>query len=199
VRAARYAGPQASDEENLALLLRESASEGTLEPEQSALMARALRVPNQNFQGPMANAAALAATGHGQVPFPGLVLALAQVMLGTWLGSNFRRDRLASAGRLTIHFAVATVLVLGLCSGCAAIIAIVAGLNWETLVLGAAPGGVVEMALTAKFLGQDVALITAFHLTRIFMFMPAIPWIVGLLARYEQRRDMGQANEGTED
>nr|WP_196259342.1 AbrB family transcriptional regulator [Pelagibacterium limicola] len=152
-----------------------------------ALIARMLRIPNPNFLGPLAFAAALAAAGYGPMPFPGLILALAQVVLGTWLGSNFQRRRLASAGRLTLHFAASTMLVLGMCSGCAVVIAFATGLNWETLVLGAAPGGVVEMALTAKFLGQNVSLITAFHLTRIFMFMPAIPWIVHFMVRHERR------------
>jgi uncharacterized membrane protein AbrB (regulator of aidB expression) len=37
------------------------------------------------------------------------------------------------------------------------------------------------MALTARFLHEDVALITAFHLTRIFLIIPNIPWILALL------------------
>jgi uncharacterized membrane protein AbrB (regulator of aidB expression) len=60
------------------------------------------------------------------------------------------------------------------------------GLDWEVLVLGAAPGGVTEMALTAAFLHQNVPLVTAFHLTRIFLIVPNIPWVVRRLHRLER-------------
>ncbi|ETW12048.1 putative ammonia monooxygenase [Roseivivax marinus] len=148
---------------------------------------RRLRVPNPNFLGPLSVCALLAVTDHAPAPFPGMVLALAQVVLGTWLGSTFRRELMGAAGRMAAAFLGATLLVLILCSGGAILIGRAAGLDWRTMVLGAAPGGVVEMALTAKFLGQNVALITSFHLTRIFILMPSIPWLVRLISRYETR------------
>lgn len=61
-------------------------------------------------------------------------------------------------------------------------------MHWQVFVLGAAPGGVVEMALTAKALNEDVALVTAFHLTRLFIFVPAIPWIVAGIGRASRGR-----------
>lgn len=155
------------------------------------------RIPNPYFLGPLTLTAALAATGHGIEPFPAVILAAAQVVLGTWLGSSFRRDLIKSAGKLAIACIVSIALVLALSSAGAIGIALVSGLDWRILVLGAAPGGVVEMALTAKFLGQNVALITAFHLTRIFIFMPNVPWVVALIDRYEKRRALskGAPNE----
>ncbi len=151
---------------------------------------RLARIPNPNFLGPLTITAALAATGYGLEPFPPMILALAQIILGTWLGSTFRREILTSAGRLTLTCTISIMLVLVSCSAGAILIAFVAGLDWRILILGSAPGGVVEMALTAKFLGQNVALITAFHLTRIFIFMPNIPWIVALISRHEKRSRM---------
>ncbi|MFC7705451.1 AbrB family transcriptional regulator [Plastorhodobacter daqingensis] len=148
---------------------------------------RRLRIPNPNFLGPLTVMAAMAASGYGPGPYPGLVLAAAQVVLGAWLGSTFRREILTRAGRLVMTSVVSSVTLLVLCSSIAAAIAWVSGLNWQLVVLGAAPGGVTEMALTAKFLQQDATIVTAFHLTRIFIFMPNIPWIVALIARFETR------------
>jgi hypothetical protein len=37
------------------------------------------------------------------------------------------------------------------------------------------------MALTARFLHEDVALITAFHLVRIFLIIPNTPWLLALV------------------
>lgn len=153
----------------------------------SAWAFRALRIPNPNFLGPMAVAAAFAVTGYGPAPYPPVILALAQVVLGTWLGATFRREFVMSALRLTVVSLAASVALLVLCSLCAVGISALSGVDWKTLILGSAPGGVVEMALTAKFLAQNVVLITTFHLVRIFIFIPNTPWIVRAIVRYENR------------
>lgn len=149
-------------------------------------IARGLRVPNPNFLGPMTIAAILSVGAIGPAPYPPILLALGQVVLGTWLGATFRRSFLTSALRMTLISMSSSLLLLLLCSLSGVAIAYLSGLNWKTVVLGAAPGGVVEMALTAKFLQQNVVLITTFHLVRIFIFMPNIPWIVRLIVRREQ-------------
>lgn len=149
---------------------------------------RLLRVPNPNFLGPLTVTAILAATEHAPPLFPAVVLAAAQIVLGAWLGGTFRRELLAQAGRILAMSFAAILLLLLMCSLAAVAIALAFGLDWQLLVLGAAPGGVVEMVLTAKFLGQDPTLVTGFHLTRIFLFMPNIPWIVALLIRLEKKR-----------
>jgi membrane AbrB-like protein len=106
------------------------------------------------------------------------VLAGAQILLGTWLGSTFRRSLFTSAGRFVIASAATTLLLIVLCAATGIILSLISDIPWETLVLGAAPGGVTEMALTARFLHQDVAMITAFHLVRIFLIIPNTPWVI---------------------
>lgn len=153
-----------------------------------AWIARILRVPNPNFLGPMTVAAIASVATIGPDPYPPVMLALGQVILGSWLGATFRRSFLTSALRKTVISISSALMLLLLCSLSGVAIAHLSGLSWQTLVLGAAPGGVVEMALTAKFLQQNVVLITTFHLVRIFIFMPNIPWIVRLIARHDQNR-----------
>jgi membrane AbrB-like protein len=152
-----------------------------------ALTFKKLGLANPFFLGPLAFSAAAAAAGLHPAAFPAPVLAAAQIVLGTWLGATFRRDLLLNGGRLVTTSAVGTLLLLGLVSAFALALAALSGLRWEVLVLGLAPGGVTEMALTAKFLGVDLALVTAFQLTRIFIFMPNIPWIIALIDRSERR------------
>lgn len=142
-----------------------------------------LRISNPFFLGPLAFSALLTSLGAGLSPFHPVLLSVAQIVLGTWLGANFNRQLFRSAGRLAGAVVVSSLVFLLLCALSALALAAVTGLPWEELVLGAAPGGVTEMALTAKFLGQNVALITAFHLTRIFLIMPNIHWIVRLMRR----------------
>lgn len=147
-----------------------------------------LRTPIPFFLGPLAVVSACAATSMPLSPFPGEVLAAAQVLLGTWLGSTFRRELLKDAPRLIGASILTTALLLAFNSAGAIAIALILNMDWETLVLAAAPGGVTEMALTAKYLDKDVALITAFHLVRIFLLMLNLNWIVRLVHHMENRK-----------
>ncbi len=153
-----------------------------------ALLFKRVGLSNPYFLGPLAFTAAASAIGLHPTAFPREVLSLAQIVLGTWLGSTFRHDLFVNQERQLLAILTSTVLLLGLVSGLAVAIATLTGQQWEVLVLGAAPGGATEMALTAKFLDIDVALVTAFQLTRIFLFMPNIPWIIRMIDAYEQRK-----------
>jgi uncharacterized membrane protein AbrB (regulator of aidB expression) len=61
------------------------------------------------------------------------------------------------------------------------------GIDWQIMVLATAPGSVTEMALTAKILHQGVAIVTAFHVVRIFIILPAAPLIFAITARLAGR------------
>ena len=41
------------------------------------------------------------------------------------------------------------------------------GLHWATLILGTSPGGIAEMAITAKVLQLGVPVVTAFQVCRL--------------------------------
>src|SRR3546814_3897288 len=83
--------------------------------------------------------------------------------------------------RLVVATTLTSMLLVALCTAFAASLALVTDLPWNILVLGAAPGSITEMALTARFLRADVALITAFHLVRIFLIIPSTPFMLALL------------------
>ncbi len=149
---------------------------------------RLLGLSNPYFLGPLVVVAGITAFGIELTAFPGPLLGMAQIVLGVWLGSTFRREIFVRGGREVLMLLGNAVLLLGIVSVFALGLAALAGQPWEVLVLGAAPGGVTEMALTAKYLGTDLALVTAFQLTRILMFMPNMPWIVGLVSRLDRKR-----------
>lgn len=152
-----------------------------------ALVFRKLGLSNPWFLGPLAFSATAAAAGLQPAPFPPEVLSAAQIVLGTWLGSCFRREILLGGRRRLVTLTASTLLLLLVISTLALGLAALTDLGWEVLVLGMAPGGVTEMALTAKFLGVDLAMVTALQLTRIFIFMPNIPWIIGMIDRHDKR------------
>lgn len=152
-----------------------------------AVSFRRLGLSNPFFLGPLAFSAIAAAAGLEPEAFPPAILSAAQVVLGTWLGSTFRRELLAGGRRLLVSVTTSTLLLLGTISACALSFATMTDLPWEVLVLGMAPGGVTEMALTAKFLNVDLAMVTALQLTRIFIFIPNMPWIIRTIDIHDRR------------
>lgn len=144
---------------------------------------RALRLANPFFLGPLFMAAALSALGQPVFDIPQPMLAAAQVVLGTWLGSCFTRRTFTERRGLVASVLITSGLLLGLCVLGAWIACRLFGSPFPTMVLGFAPGSTTEMALTAGILGQDVALVTAMHLARIFVIMPNLHWLTRLTSR----------------
>jgi hypothetical protein len=104
------------------------------------------------------------------------VLAGGQVLLGISLGANFRREQFARDLKFSIALVATTVVLLVQCAAVAAGLWLVdSGPSLASYLLATAPGSVTEMALTAKLLGQRVALVTAYHLVRIFIIIPLAP------------------------
>jgi uncharacterized membrane protein AbrB (regulator of aidB expression) len=60
-----------------------------------------------------------------------------------------------------------TVAMIVLCTGVAALLAWMTGLHWATMILGTSPGGIAEMAITAKVLQLGVPVVTAFQVCRL--------------------------------
>ena len=81
-----------------------------------------------------------------------------------------------------------TILLLVLCAALAFAISALTGIAWQTMVLATAPGSVTEMALTAKILDEGVAVVTAYHVVRIFVIIPLAPLIFAVTARIAKLR-----------
>lgn len=155
------------------------------------LLFKALRLANPFFLGPLFMAAALSALGQPVFDIPRPVLALAQVILGTWLGSCFTRRTFTERRSLVSSVLLTSALLLTLCALGAYVASRLTGQPFPTMALGFAPGGTTEMALTAGVLGQDVALVTAMHLARIFVIMPNLQWLIRLTGRAGPERGGG--------
>ncbi len=132
-------------------------------------------VPNCNFLGPLAVGALISVFGiHlSDVPLP--LLAAGQILLGISLGAQFTRDQIRRDIRFAWAATITTGALLILCAGVAALLWLITDKPFGGYFLATAPGSVTEMALTAKLLGQGVALVTAYHLVRIFIVIPLAP------------------------
>ncbi|MGY6409741.1 MAG: AbrB family transcriptional regulator [Alkalilacustris sp.] len=148
-----------------------------------ALLARALRISNPFFVGSLAGAAGAAAVSLPVTALPYPLLVAAQTFLGVWLGAVFDRKFLRSSAGFFRAAVASTALMIGLCVLLGLAFAWATGIPWYVMILATAPGSVTEMALTAKILQDGVALVTAFHLVRIFIILPLAPLIVRLATR----------------
>jgi uncharacterized protein len=92
---------------------------------------------------------------------------VAQLLIGISLGVRFRREFLQAAPRWLLDVALGTVAMLLLCAGFALLLSWGTGLHPATMVLGTSPGGIAEMAITAKVLQLGVPVVTAFQVCRL--------------------------------
>lgn len=123
------------------------------------------------FIGALLGAAAATASGL-PVSAPSAPLTdAAQLLLGWSLGSRFTRQSLARLPRL---LSVAVLLSAAAMAGGAVLgLALARGsdASVSTTILGAIPGGIAEMCITAASLGEPVALVAAFHVVRVIVLL----------------------------
>ena len=94
-----------------------------------------------------------------------------QCLLGCALGVRFQPDFLRGAHRFVTAVAGSVLVSIALSAAFAGALAWAFHLNPATLILGAAPGGIAEMCITAKVLQLGVPLVTAFHVTRLVVLL----------------------------
>ena len=160
-----------------------------------AVVARAIRLANPYFVGSLGGAAVAAALSLPVTAYPYPVLVLAQVFLGVWLGAVFDRGLVRRARSFILGAVAASLLMIALCAVMGLALAWLIELPWQVMVLSTAPGSVTEMALTAKILQEGLAIVTAFHLVRIFIILPFAGSIIGATDRLARRWGLGLDRE----
>ena len=104
----------------------------------------------------------------------------AQLLIGVSLGVRFSAQFVHTAPRWLLSVALGSLGMIALCAGFAALLGLATGLHWATLILGTSPGGIAEMAITAKVLQLGVPVVTAFQVCRLV----AVLMLVGPLYRW---------------
>ena len=144
-----------------------------------------LRLDRANpwFLGALLASMGLAMCGLELSAVPQPMMNAAQLLIGVSLGVRFRRDFLRTAPAWLGTVAVGSLVLMALCAAFAAAMAWATGQPWVTLVLGTAPGGIAEMAITAKVLQLGVPLVTALQVCRLMAVLllvePMYRWLYG--------------------
>jgi membrane AbrB-like protein len=134
---------------------------------------------NPWFMGPLVVSMGVTLAGIQWTAIPSEMSNMAQLFIGISLGVRFERDFLHTAPKWLLSVAVGTfgMLLASIAFGWA--LAWGTGLHPATLILGTSPGGIAEMAITAKVLELGAPVVTAFQVCRLM----AVLLIVGPLYR----------------
>jgi membrane AbrB-like protein len=146
-----------------------------------ALIMKALKRPNAWFIGPLL--VSLCLTGN-QINLSGIPVWMtnaAQCFIGISLGVRFNAQFIHTAPRWLIGVAWGTAGMMILCAGFAWALSWFTPFPVATLILATAPGGIAEMAITAKVLQLGAALVTALQACRLlavlFLADPLYQWL----------------------
>lgn len=136
---------------------------------------------NPWFMGALLVSMVLAMFGWELSAMPVWATNMAQLLIGVSLGVRFRPEFLRAAPAWLLSVAVGTIVMILLCVGFAWMLSVVTGLHPVTLVLGTSPGGIAEMAITAKVLALGVPVVTAFQVCRVVAVLvlvePLFRWL----------------------
>jgi len=160
---------------------------GALAAAGAVVLAR-LGVPNQWMLGPLLVAAAITTQGITLSVLPTAVVNAGQLLIGIALGTRFTPEFFRAAPRYLASVAFVTLVYLAVSALFGWWLAGVAGLAVPTAVVATTPGGIGEMAITAKVLQLGAPVVSAFHAIR----MATVVLTVGPLYRLAGSRLAGR-------
>jgi membrane AbrB-like protein len=143
-----------------------------------------LGVPNQWMLGPLLVTAAITAHGITFSSLPTAVSNAGQLLIGIALGTRFAPEFFRAAPRYLGAVALVTVVYLAVSALFGGWLAGMARLAVPTAVVATTPGGIGEMAITAKVLQLGAPVVSAFHAIR----MAAVVLLIGPLYRLGRGR-----------
>jgi membrane AbrB-like protein len=122
---------------------------------------------NPWFLGALLVSMGFAMAGVELTAIPKPLSNAAQLVIGVSLGVRFTPAFVHTAPRWLASVAAGTVVMIALCVGFGLLVAWATDLHPATMVLATAPGGIAEMAITAKVLQLGAPVVTAFQVCRL--------------------------------
>jgi uncharacterized protein len=145
------------------------------------LLARRLRLPAATFVGPLLGSAAAHLAGWIEITPPYLLMALAQLVIGSSVGARFSGTPVALIGQTLLLGAGATAIMLLITLLFGGALDLLTGYPLALLLLAFIPGGFTEMSLIALAMGVDPAFVVTHHSLRVFLVvliaLPAYTWL----------------------
>ncbi len=151
--------------------------------------ARLLRIPAPHLTGPMILSATVHLSGLTSAAPPVIVVAVAQIILGSAVGARFAGLTFHDLGRILRLGGTATVILLTISVAFSLALEAITGIPFGSLILAFSPGGLTEMSLVALALEIDTAFVATHHIARISVVVIAIPLLFRILDRSGSRNE----------
>ncbi|MEP3114244.1 AbrB family transcriptional regulator [Nisaea sp.] len=148
------------------------------------IIAMRLKLPAAPLLGAMVLSMAIHLTGLSKSAPPSMLIAAAQVVLGTGVGCRFAGTAVSEVLKIIRTSFGASVILLVTAVGAGLLLQDITGLPWYVLVLAYAPGGLAEMSMVALGIGQDVAFVATHHLFRIAFIVILAPLAFRMIRRW---------------
>ncbi|WP_332697431.1 AbrB family transcriptional regulator [Halalkalibacter lacteus] len=133
------------------------------------------KIPAGLVIGPLVITAILSISSADLGSIPHFLLITGQISVGVGLGKNISFADLKKGGKYClVYFAIALILII-VSFGFGTLLANFTTINLATAILSVAPGGLIEMVLTASMVGADPAIVSALQLTRILLIVIFVP------------------------
>ena len=142
---------------------------------------RLLRLPAYRLSGPLLASAFVHATGLSSSAPPWEVVAVAQVVVGSAVGARFTGVPVRRVFGVMVAALVSAVVMLASTVAFALVLAPATGIDWRSIVLAYAPGGLAEMSLIALSLGIETAFVATHHVIRIGLIVVGAPFVFARL------------------
>ena len=141
-------------------------------------LAARLKLPAPWFLGPTIAAALMTVGGWGPPQLPEIVTIGAQWSLGIYLGLGIRFRSLSGWRRLLPYSLVSGLATVAFSIALSLVYSLILPMDTVTVFLGAAPGGMAEMGVTAAALHADVSMVIAYQMFRILFILLIVPFIL---------------------
>ena len=145
-----------------------------------ALVARLARMPAAFMFGPLLASAGAHLAGWTDSQPPGVLVVVAQVVMGCGIGCRFVGATLREVMRDMLWGLLVALILIAFAIVFAWLAHMLLGLRSDALVLSYAPGGFAEMSLIGLALGVEVSMVATHHLSRVFLIILGAPIVFRL-------------------
>jgi uncharacterized protein len=146
------------------------------------------KLPASFVISPLLFTAVLNISGVNLVTIPQWLLIAAQVTVGMFMGTKITLRDLKLGGKYSGVYFGMTVLLILLSFGMGYLFSLVTPLSVSTSILSFAPGGLIEMVLTAKSIGADSAVVSSLQFIRLLFIIAVVPGVLKWIFQKKQKR-----------
>jgi len=151
-------------------------------------------LPNAWVLGPLLISMLLTLTGVVSTTMPTEIVNIGQLLIGWSLGDRYRPAFFKAAPRFLLATLIFTFGSLFIVAILGSIMALYSELPLPTIWLGLAPGGLAEMAITAKVLMLGVPMVTALQVTRMVFVVVITGWLYNRVVEPMERKLLPSGN-----